>query len=650
MKQILPNLLGSLIMFWILHTPYSTAVAQTTAFTYQGRLNDNGAPANGQYDLRLALFDAANDGAQKGNAITNIATGVSNGLFTVTVDFGNQFSGADRWLDIAVRTNVGSAFTAVAPRQLITSAPYAIKAAGVDAAGITGTISPALIGSGSFSGSFSGNAAGLTNLEASQLSGTVPASALANAWKLTGNSGTISNTHFLGTTDSQPLELKVNAQRVLRFERDTNTVVFGSLIPNIIGGYESNIVTKGVGGATIAGGGGPQWYGATLPHQVGGAFSTIGGGVGNVVLGVVSTIAGGERGFIGSNAFNAFIGGGAYNSTEAYDAAIPGGRGNNIGDSSSSSVIGGGSGNSIGTNSSSSVIGGGNFNSISYNAANAVIPGGNNNAVGAGALSSFAAGAQAKVNHAGTFVWADRSGSDFVSTAANQFLVRATGGVGIGTASPGAQLEVRTTAANANAIRFGYASAGASGNLIAGLARVSIATDDLVERFVIRQGSGNVGIGLTGPTYQLQLNTDSAAKPNGGSWANSSDARLKRNIAPLTNALERLNRLRGVTFEWVNPEDHANQHGPQGGFIAQEVEKVFPKWITEVDGAEHDRTLTDNRKIKSLTLPFEFDALVVEAIKEQQAQIQTRDREINELKQRLAALEQRFSRLKLNVE
>ena len=236
--------------------------------------------------------------------------------------------------------------------------------------------------------------------------------------------------------------------------------------------------------------------GATPPHEIDGAFSTIGGGVGNVVQAVVSTIAGGERGFIGSNAYNGFIGGGAINSLYGYDG-----------------VIGGGRFNSIGVNSGTDVIGGGYNNVISSNVINSVIPGGMYNTIGAGASSAFAAGHQAKANHSGTFVWADSTSADFVSTANNQFLVRAAGGVGIGTASPGAQLEVRTANANANAIRFGYIGAGASGNLIAGLARVSIATDDLVERFVIRQGSGNVGIGLTGPNYQLQLAADSPPNP-----------------------------------------------------------------------------------------------------------------------------------------
>ncbi len=165
--------------------------------------------------------------------------------------------------------------------------------------------------------------------------------------------------------------------------------------------------------------------------------------------------------------------------------------------------------------------------------------------------------------------------------------------------------------------------------------------------FVAKSGdtmNGLLGIGIS-PAYQLQLSTDSAGKPNGGSWANSSDARLKKNILPLTGALEKLGQLRGVRFEWVNPEDHSNQHGPQGGFIAQEVERTFPHWITPVAAAEHDRALTDDGKIRSLTLPFEFDALVVEAIKEQQQQIKARDAEIGELKQRLDSVEKFLKRL-----
>src|SRR5262245_46889686 len=74
--------------------------AQGTAFTYQGRLNDGGLPASGNYDLKFALYNALSGGSAVGSAQTNAPVGVSNGLFTVTLDFGaGAFPGADRWLE-----------------------------------------------------------------------------------------------------------------------------------------------------------------------------------------------------------------------------------------------------------------------------------------------------------------------------------------------------------------------------------------------------------------------------------------------------------------------------------------------------------------------------------------------------------------------
>ncbi len=87
---------------------YSTLVllasAQGTAFTYHGRLNDGANPANGSYDLRFTLYDMDTGGSQQGPTLTNSTTAISNGLFTVTLDFGSVFPGAARYLEIAVRT------------------------------------------------------------------------------------------------------------------------------------------------------------------------------------------------------------------------------------------------------------------------------------------------------------------------------------------------------------------------------------------------------------------------------------------------------------------------------------------------------------------------------------------------------------------
>src|SRR6185436_21041502 len=84
-----------------------SAFAQGTGFTYQGQLNDGAAPANGIYDLRFAIYDSTNiPGAVIAGPLTNAATEINNGLFTVTLDFGaGVFNGPDRWLEIGVATN-----------------------------------------------------------------------------------------------------------------------------------------------------------------------------------------------------------------------------------------------------------------------------------------------------------------------------------------------------------------------------------------------------------------------------------------------------------------------------------------------------------------------------------------------------------------
>jgi hypothetical protein len=107
------------------------AVSQTSAFTYQGRLMDTGKPASGTYDLQFKLYDAATSGTVLGTVpIDDLA--VSNGLFTVSLDFGaSVFTGANRWLEVGVRPGSGTGsdpYTALIPRQLITSPPYTTTA------------------------------------------------------------------------------------------------------------------------------------------------------------------------------------------------------------------------------------------------------------------------------------------------------------------------------------------------------------------------------------------------------------------------------------------------------------------------------------------------------------------------------------------
>ncbi len=96
--------------------------------------------------------------------------------------------------------------------------------------------------------------------------------------------------------------------------------------------------------------------------------------------------------------------------------------------------------------------------------------------------------------------------------------------------------------------------------------------------------SCNVGIGAGAPTFNLEVN-GSAGKPGGGSWSNSSDRRLKKNIRDLDSSLDKLMKLRGVRFEYKDPDSINELHGTRIGMIAQEVEKVLPDWVeTRKDG------------------------------------------------------------------
>ncbi len=190
MKKRLPRLL----LFSLAVTQILEAAAQPAAFTYQGRLTDAGAPANGLYDLRLRLFadPLANTLVSTNAFIENLP--VSNGLFTVTLDFGAAvFDGSSRWLEIGVRPGASvAAYTVLAPLQPLTAAPYATRSASAaSAASVTGPVPDALLSaniarlnsSPAFAGpvtapGFIGSGAQLTGISALDSAGGGPSKAL----------------------------------------------------------------------------------------------------------------------------------------------------------------------------------------------------------------------------------------------------------------------------------------------------------------------------------------------------------------------------------------------------------------------------------------------------------------------------------------
>jgi Chaperone of endosialidase len=135
-------------------------------------------------------------------------------------------------------------------------------------------------------------------------------------WSLTGNAGTTAGTNFIGTSDSVPLELKVNGQRALRIEPNATS-------PNLIGGYAGNGQLPASSGETIGGGGQ-----SGAENNVSGPFGTVGGGQANMAS-ANATVAGG-RGNTATGG-SSTVGGGWANTASGGYSAVPGGTHNTAG-------------------------------------------------------------------------------------------------------------------------------------------------------------------------------------------------------------------------------------------------------------------------------------------------------------------------------
>jgi len=252
-----------------------------TAFTYQGRLFIGDVPANGLYDLQFTNYDLAAGGTALGGFNTN-ALPVTNGLFTVTLDFGAVFDGTPRWLEISERTNGLGTFATLAPRQLLAAAPYATYA---------GT---------------AGMVAGLTILQNDSGAPNVIAGSPGN-WVASGVVG--ASIGGGGAT---------NYDYGNRFPNSVSAD-FGT-----IGGGQINTIQANASDATIGGGIGNE-------IQASAWHTTIGGGHDNTIqTAEEATIGGGEHNTIQANAIYATIGGGYLNTiqTNAQYATIPGGNQN----------------------------------------------------------------------------------------------------------------------------------------------------------------------------------------------------------------------------------------------------------------------------------------------------------------------------------
>ena len=146
---------------------------------------------------------------------------------------------------------------------------------------------------------------------------------------------------------------------------------------------------------------------------------------------------------------------------------------------------------------------------------------------------------------------------------------------------------------------------------------------------------GNVGIGTDTPTHLLHVN--GVARSTQSTWATSSDARVKEDIQSLSGSLEKLKALRPVSFEYTKTyrADHPGLDGTFTGFVAQEVEPIFPDMVSTVPEEVGNETVKDFHLLNvSGLLPH-----VVAGVQTLEAENEALRKRADELEKRIRQLE-----------
>ena len=141
--------------------------------------------------------------------------------------------------------------------------------------------------------------------------------------------------------------------------------------------------------------------------------------------------------------------------------------------------------------------------------------------------------------------------------------------------------------------------------------------------------SVKVGIGTNVPTNLLTLGSDDAAKPNGGTWKTTSDARVKTDIRPFTDGLGVVKQINPVWYKYNGKAGFKKDGKDQIGIIAQEIKDVAPYTIstykTKLDPGDAEETELLQFNAHALTFAL------INAVKEQQKEIEELKKEITEL-------------------
>ncbi|MGE0481058.1 MAG: tail fiber domain-containing protein [Phycisphaerae bacterium] len=633
---------------------FATAADVGTEFTYQGRLENGGVPAEGAHDMRFRLYNAVTAGAQVG--VSRVHDGnfepvvnVVDGLFTVKLDFGALFDGTALWLEIDVRPdNVGS-YTTLSPRQPLCVVPYAIYALKTAGWAVNGTAvyhDPGNVGIGTNAPS-----------EALDVNGSIRSFGGSSAVKLDGAARQLSGnaddilrivTNSSATNSRSWIELWGND-----VSRAGELTLSGTYIS-----FRSNSTTASTGTERMRlESGGNLGIGTLDPevklHLAGGADASLGGGgylqvgasnAANLVLddneimarsnGAAATLTlnndGGNVHLIPTGIGN--VGIGTNTPGAALDIRVP------AGSADKPLVLGQSGGADLVTFTSSGRIGVGTTSPIvqldmtgdARILGELTVDGGTlavdneDNTVGIGTTIP-----NAKLDLRGDMIL----NTVGTVTAPDATLHVYNGSAGSVAASTSSEFVLEDDSschatflapdASERGVIFGSPSDNNHGGVYyTNAAGLTVRTGGNLTRMVVNS-SGQVGIGTADPMGFTLAVSGSAAKVGGGSWSILSDARLKRNIVDLAGALERLLALRGTTFEYARPDHALQARGEQIGFIAQEVERVFPDWVEVADNG-----------YKFVTVKG-FEALTVEALRELRAE---KDAEIAELRGQVSEL------------
>jgi hypothetical protein len=663
-------LLAGALGLWV------SGAMQAGSYVYEGRLEDAGSPANGLFDFEIVPHADAALGGPIATAIRFERVNVVDGRFRLGFDLPAQ--GAEQvWLGLSVRSHGSGDYAAFPGRtKAVESGPIGLCWSSTGdsntdpAVNFLGTTDAQPLVLRTF------NARSL-RIEPSSITFGTPALPIT--------------TNSIGGSHANTVTTGVRGATIAGggVPSGSSDPAFSNEGPNRVSDHYGTV-----------GGGYDNQAGNSDSPSLEDSFATVAGGTSNVASGYASFIGGGSQNT--SSNFQSTVGGGATNTATGTQSTIGGGAFNyaignysavvggtaNVASGALSTIGGGSQNNASGTYST---LGGGDSNTASSTFGTVV--GGEANSskgaystVGGGQLNcaggdySWAGGRRAKVRPGsssggacsdlsypggagdqGTFVWADSQLVDFASTGPNQFLIRAQGGVGVNTNTPVAALTVQSadkwnpTIGNGwGDLKLGSATVGLGIGVAtsgAGAGAVRVWAKGGNEQIVFTnatqyptsilslEAAGRVGVRRAAATNALEVEGN-ASKSTAGDWLANSDARIKTEVTPIENALDRLMRIRPVSFRYDQAYRAAHPDVEDKRYynvIAQEYAEVFPEAVQ--GSGEYLPGAGKSAANEVLQVDFHpASVLTVAAVQELAARVELAERDNRALKAELAEL------------